>query len=131
MKQLIAVAAIALLVGLGLGVAWHKGLMSMGGLGPATPDPNAASIKVEWLLGDGDLLQGNDRIKMPAGANLALGVDTDTAGTLLLDGYDLRFSLPPDSATTVNFLAYKPGIFRFRLEPGGQELGTLEVLERQ
>ncbi len=129
MKGLAAVLLVLAGAGVGYFALLHEPQAS--DLGPAAAKAGAGQVDFDWVLADGELLQGTATLNVPQGINVALKVDNDVAGTLIIEGYDIEFPLAADSIVAVDFHSYRKGLFNIRLKSDSRSLGTLTVVEPQ
>ncbi len=107
--------------------------------GPATP-PVAASE--EWLVPDGPppletywimpitvkgghAVGGVQRLEVSQGERVTIGVDTDVATTVSVQGYELWARVNPGDDAMLELTAFDAG--RFRVEADGHLIGVLSV----
>lgn len=112
----------------GAGGAWWLMQGGGAGLGPATPKADVSLVNFDWVLAEGELLQGTEELEVPLGINVALEVDNDLDDVLVIDGYDVEFELEESSVVPIDFNAYQKGRFPIRLKSSDHKLGTLIVV---
>ncbi|HLZ94726.1 MAG TPA: cupredoxin domain-containing protein [Candidatus Dormibacteraeota bacterium] len=62
-----------------------------------------------------------------AGDQVVLAITGDASETVVLQGYQQRFSLVPGVPVDATFVAGKPGTFDFVLQSSGKKIGDLTV----
>lgn len=128
MKWLL-LALVLLAGGAGAGYWLYGSGMNLGG--PAAPQPGVAEVAYDWVLAEGELLQGTTELDVPVGVNVALEIDNDVPDTLVIGGYQAEFELAADSIVPVNFYTHRKGQYPLRLKSNDRLLGTLNVVDSE
>jgi hypothetical protein len=92
----------------------------------AVADPHAPRI-VNVVVTDGRLTGDTGVVEVGRNVLVRLVVISDEAGTVLVQGYDLRALATAEVPVQLDFLADRPGDFPVVLEESGLELTRLRV----
>ncbi len=124
-------AALLALAGAGAGYFALLHAPQAADLGAAAPKAGVGQVDFDWVLAEGELLQGTATLNVPQGINVSLKLDNDRPETLIIEGYDIEFPLAAERIVAVNFHSYRKGLFNIRLKSSPRSLGTLSVVEPQ
>ncbi|WP_285553871.1 hypothetical protein [Actinoplanes regularis] len=81
--------------------------------GSASPDQVVANA----ALRDGKASPAPQRVSVPLGGQVRLGVSVDTATEIHVHGYDLEYQVQPGESMCVVFVASRPGLFDVEAHP--------------
>ncbi len=129
MKAIVALA-VCVVVCAGAGAAWLLSSDSANIHSAAAPQADAVTLDVEWFIGDGELVLGTDRLRIPLGMNVQLLIDSDALHTLTITDYGVQSELLPDQVTPVHFHAYELGTHSIMLDGQERPIGIMEVFEK-
>jgi hypothetical protein len=81
----------------------------------------------EFVVRNGQLLEGPQQITVDHGSEVTLIVDSNTPDALRVDGYNLVAPVVAGQPLMLTFTAEQPGRFTYRLDSSGRALGVIEV----
>ena len=85
--------------------------------------PTAVSFEVSITSGS----MSHSPLHVREGDQVVLSVTADRGDTLVLKGYNLRWSLAKGVASAITFVAHTAGHFDFVLDSNGKKVGELDV----
>ena len=99
--------------------------------GDVAPAANETAVPEQlaarYVLRNGQLVSGPQRISVRRGQQVNISIDTDSDDELHVHGYDLHLNLQAGEPATLGFVADKTGRFELELHQAHQTLAALEV----
>ncbi|MCP3993151.1 MAG: hypothetical protein GY724_29080 [Actinomycetia bacterium] len=91
------------------------------------PVDEGADLVIEILVREGSVIVDEDRIDVPLGSDVVIGIETDVADEVHLHGYDVLADVSPGERTELRFVADTPGVFEIELEGSATFLVEIAV----
>ncbi|MCP3989316.1 MAG: hypothetical protein GY724_09595 [Actinomycetia bacterium] len=91
------------------------------------PVDEGADLVIEILVREGSVTVDEDRIDVPLGSEVVIGIETDVADEVHLHGYDVLADVSPGERTELRFVADTPGVFEIELEGSATFLVEIAV----
>ena len=88
--------------------------------------PDDAQV-VSITVASGEATGVEPRTQVPLGTRVRLTITSDVVDEVHVHGYDLTQPLPAGQASTLEFVADRPGIFEVEMHDSGQVLTRLQV----
>ena len=90
-------------------------------------EPVEEAIEIDISVSGGTVTVDEDRVEVPLGSEVVIGVEADVADEVHLHGYDLTADASPGVPAELRFVADTPGVFEVELESSATFLVEIEV----